>query len=164
MAQRQIREVGDDILRKKSRPVEEIDEKIQQLIDDMYETLKVSNDGIGIAAPQVGILKRVIIVDLSSEGGEGPYKLINPVIKKAKGEQICREGCLSVPGVLGDVVRPKEVVVEALNEKGKKVTIKASDLLAIVLCHEIDHLDGILFIDKATDFYDVDEEEMEDDL
>lgn len=156
MAQRQIREVGDDLLRKKSRVVEVIDDKIKQLIDDMYDTLKASDDGIGIAAPQVGVLKRVIIVDLSDEGGEGPYKLINPVIVKSKGEQVCREGCLSVPGVLGDVVRPKEVTVEALNEKGEKIVIKATDLLAIVLSHEIDHLDGILFIDKAEELFDAD--------
>lgn len=159
MAQRQIREVGDPLLRKKSRTVEVIDDKVKQLIEDMYDTLKAADDGIGIAAPQVGVLKRVIIVDLSDEDGEGPYKLINPVITKAKGEQVCREGCLSVPGLLGDVVRPKEVTVEALNEEGKKVVIKAKDLLAICLCHEIDHLDGILFIDKATELFDADTED-----
>lgn len=161
MAQRQIREVGDPLLRKKSRTVEVIDDKVKQLIEDMYDTLKAADDGIGIAAPQVGVLKRVIIVDLSDEDGEGPYKLINPVITKAKGEQVCREGCLSVPGLLGDVVRPKEVTVEALNEEGKKVVIKAKDLLAICLCHEIDHLDGILFIDKATELFDADTEDEE---
>ncbi len=161
MAQRQIREVGDPLLRKKSRMVEVIDDKVKQLIEDMYDTLKAADDGIGIAAPQVGVLKRIIIVDLSDEDGEGPYKLINPVITKAKGEQVCREGCLSVPGLLGDVVRPKEVTVEALNEEGKKVVIKAKDLLAICLCHEIDHLDGILFIDKATELFDADAEDEE---
>ena len=161
MAQRQIREVGDPLLRKKSRVIENIDDKVKQLLEDMYDTLKSSNDGIGIAAPQVGVLKRVIIVDLSDEGGEGPYKLINPVITKSKGSQVCREGCLSVPGLLGDVTRPKEVTVEALNEDGKKVVIKAKDLLAICLCHEIDHLDGILFIDKATELFDADAEDEE---
>ena len=153
MALRQIREVGDDLLRKKSRPVEVIDDKIKELLNDMYETLKNSDDGIGLAAPQIGILKRIIVIDLSEEGGE-VYKLINPVIVKAKGEQVCREGCLSVPGVLGDVIRPKEVIVEALDENGKKVRIKGTDLLAIVLSHEIDHLDGVLFIDKATEIFD----------
>ena len=158
MALRQIREVGDDLLRKKSRPVEVIDEKILELIEDMHETLKKSNDGIGLAAPQIGVLKRIIVIDLSAEDGD-VYKLINPVIVKQKGEQVCREGCLSVPGMLGDVIRPKEVVVEALDEKGNKVRIKATDLLAIVLCHEIDHLDGVLFIDKATELFDnIDEE------
>lgn len=158
MALRKIREVGDDLLRKKSRVVEVIDEKIIELLDDMYETLKSSQDGIGLAAPQIGILKRLIVIDLSEEGGE-VYKLINPVIVKSKGEQVCREGCLSVPGLLGDVTRPKEVHVEALDVNGKKVKIKATDLLAIVLCHEIDHLDGVLFIDKATEIFDnVDED------
>ncbi len=158
MALRQIREVGDDLLRKKSRPVEVVDEKVIQILEDMYETLKNAKDGIGLAAPQVGILKRLIVIDLSEEEG-GVYKLINPVIIKKKGEQICREGCLSVPGLVGDVVRPKEVVVEALNEKGEKIKIKAQDLLAIVLCHEIDHLDGVLFIDKAKELFENDEEE-----
>ncbi len=159
MAQRQIREVGDDLLRKKSREVEVVDDKIRQLLDDMYDTLKASNDGIGLAAPQVGVLKRVIVIDLGEEGNGKVYKLINPVITKKKGEQICREGCLSVPGLLGDVVRPKEITVEALDENGEKVVIKAQDLFAICLSHEIDHLDGILFIDKATEIFDADAEE-----
>lgn len=158
MALRQIREVGDDLLRKKSRTVEVIDEKIIELLDDMYETLKNSQDGIGLAAPQIGVLKRLVVIDLSMEGGE-IYKLINPVIVKSKGEQVCREGCLSVPGMLGDVIRPKEVVVEALDITGKKIKIKGTDLLAIVLCHEIDHLDGVLFIDKATELFDNIEDE-----
>lgn len=158
MALRQIRKVGDEILRKKSRVVETVDERIVELLNDMYDTLKTSDDGIGLAAPQIGVLKRLVVIDLTEEDGE-VYKLVNPVIIKSKGEQVCREGCLSVPGVLGDVVRPKEVVVEALNEKGEKIKIKAKDLLAIVLCHEIDHLDGILFTDKATELFDNVEEE-----
>lgn len=160
MALRQIREVGDELLRKKSRTVDVIDEKIVEILEDMHETLRASKDGIGLAAPQVGILKRLVVIDLSSEDGE-VYKLVNPVIIKTKGEQVCREGCLSVPGMLGDVVRPKEIVVEALNEKGQKIKIKAQDLLAIVLSHEIDHLDGVLFIDKATELFDNVEEEEE---
>ena len=159
MAQRQIREVGDDLLRKKSKPIEVVDDKIRQLLDDMYDTLKHSNDGVGIAAPQVGVLKRAIVIDLGDEDDGRIHKLVNPVIVKKKGEQVCREGCLSVPGVLGDVVRPKEIVVEALNEYGEKVILKAKDLLAIVLSHEIDHLDGILFIDKATELFDSDTED-----
>ncbi len=158
MAQRQIREVGDNLLRKKSREIEVVDDKIRQLLDDMYDTLKAADDGIGLAAPQVGVLKRAIVIDLGEEGDGKVYKLVNPVITKRKGEQVCREGCLSVPGVLGDVVRPKEVVVEALDENGNKVVIKAKDLFAIVLSHEIDHLDGILFIDKAKEIFDADEE------
>ena len=159
MAIREIREEGDPILRKKSRKIEKIDDKVLQLLDDMYETLKASKDGVGLAAPQVGVLKRAIVVDLTEEGYEGPLKLINPKIVKSKGEQVCREGCLSVPGLLGDVTRPSEVVVEALNEKGESVKIKAKEIFAVVLCHEIDHLDGILFTDKATAFFDAEEEE-----
>ena len=161
MAQRQIREVGDDLLRKKSREVEVVDDKIRELLDDMYETMKASNDGIGLAAPQVGVLKRLVVIDLGEEGDGRIYKLVNPVIKKSKGEQVCREGCLSVPGVLGDVVRPKEVTVEALDENGNKIVIKAKDLLAICLCHEIDHLDGILFTDKADELFEIDAEDEE---
>lgn len=160
MAVRQIRVIGDDLLKKKSREVTVIDDKIRQLLDDMLDTLHQTGDGIGLAAPQVGVLKRIIVVDLSGEEeGVGPYKLINPVIVRRKGEQVCREGCLSIPGKLGDVTRPKEVVVEALNEKGEKITIKAKDLLAVVLCHEIDHLDGVLFVDRATELFDAEEEE-----
>lgn len=161
MAQRQIREVGDDLLRKRSREVEVVDDKIRELLDDMYETMKASNDGIGLAAPQVGVLKRLVVVDLGEEGDGKIYKLVNPVITKAKGEQVCREGCLSVPGVLGDVVRPKEITVEALDENGNKIVIKAKDLLAICLSHEIDHLDGILFTDKATELFDANAEDEE---
>ena len=161
MAQRQIREVGDDLLRKRSREVEVVDDNIRELLDDMYETMKASNDGIGLAAPQVGVLKRLVVIDLGEEGDGKIYKLVNPVITKSKGEQVCREGCLSVPGVLGDVVRPKEVTVEALDENGKKIVIKAKDLLAICLCHELDHLDGILFTDKATELFDIDAEDEE---
>ena len=161
MAQRQIREVGDDLLRKRSREVEVVDDKIRELLNDMYETMKASNDGIGLAAPQVGVLKRLVVIDLGEEGDGKIYKLVNPVITKAKGEQVCREGCLSVPGVLGDVIRPKEVTVEALDENGKKIVIKAKELLAICLCHEIDHLDGILFTDKATELFDANAEDEE---
>lgn len=159
MAIREIREEGDPILRKKSREIEVIDDRLLELLEDMVETLHASKDGIGLAAPQVGVLKRAIVIDLSEEGGEGPLKLINPKIVKAKGEQVCREGCLSVPGLLGDVTRPAEVIVEALNEKGEKVKIKGKEIMAVVLCHEIDHLDGVLFTDKATEFYDANEEE-----
>lgn len=158
MAIRSIREIGDDLLRKKSREIEVVDDRVRQLLDDMYDTLKQTDDGVGLAAPQVGILKRAIVIDLTCE--DGPiYKLINPVIVKRSGEQECTEGCLSVPGRLGKVTRPKKVVVEALNENGEKITIKGEDLLAVVLCHEIDHLDGVLFIDKATEVFDADSEE-----
>ena len=164
MAIRQIREIGDELLRKKSRPFDTVDEKAKQLLEDLYDTLKSTNDGVGLAAPQVGVLRRAIVVDLSMEedNPQGPFKLINPVITKQSGEQVCREGCLSVPGKLGDVTRPQKVTVEALDENGKKIKIKAEGLLAVVLSHEIDHLDGILFIDKATELFNQEDLEKEE--
>lgn len=161
MAIRQIREIGDPLLRKKSRPFDTVDEKAKQLLEDLYDTLKVTDDGVGLAAPQVGVLRRAIVIDLSmdEENPQGPFFLINPVIVKKSGEQVCREGCLSVPGKLGDVIRPEKVTVEALDKDGKKVKIKADGLLAVVLSHEIDHLDGVLFVDKATEIFD--QEELE---
>ena len=126
--------------------VEIVDEKIRQLLDDMIETMHKYN-GVGLAAVQVGVLKRVIVIDLYEEGVE-PLKLVNPVLVKQKGEQECEEGCLSFPNKFAKMVRPKEVTVEALDENGKKVRIHAKDLLAQALCHEIDHLNGILFVDN----------------
>ena len=146
----------DEILRKKAKPVEEIDNKIRQLVLDMLDTM-YKYDGVGLAAPQVGILKRVITIDT----GDGPKVLINPVIKKTSGKQTCEEGCLSFPNTFGNVDRPENVVVEAVNLEGNKIKIKAKELEAVVLCHEIDHLDGILFIDKAYDMYTLTEEEIE---
>ena len=146
MAIRIIREEGDEILRKKSREVEVVDEKIKELLNDMVETMHKYN-GVGLAAVQVGILKRVIVIDLYEEGVE-PLKLVNPVIVKEKGQQECEEGCLSFPNKYAKMIRPKEVWVEALNENGKKVKIHGKDLLAQALAHEIDHLNGIVFVDK----------------
>ena len=145
MAIRQIREEGDEILKKKSREVEVIDDKIRELLDDMVETMHKYN-GVGLAAVQVGILKRVIVIDLYDD--KGPIKLVNPVIIKEKGEQEVEEGCLSFPNKYAKMIRPAEVVVEALDENGKNITIKAKELLAQALCHEIDHLNGITFVDK----------------
>ena len=145
MAIRQIREEGDEILKKKSREVEQIDDRIRQLLDDMVETMHKYN-GVGLAAVQVGILKRVIVIDLYDE--KGPIKLINPVIIKEKGEQEVEEGCLSFPNKYAKMIRPAEVIVEALNENGEKIKIKAKDLLAQALSHEIDHLNGITFVEK----------------
>lgn len=145
MAIRNIREEGDDILKKVSKPVETIDEKILTLIEDMLDTMHKFN-GVGLAAVQVGILKRVIIIHTDYE--KEPIILINPEMKKQKGEQIVEEGCLSFPNKFAKVVRPKEVVVEGLNKEGKKVTISAKDLEAEALSHEIDHLNGEVFIDK----------------
>lgn len=145
MAIRVVRENGDEILRKKSRNVENIDDKIKGILDDMVETLHKYN-GVGLAGPQIGILKRIIVIDLYDDAG--PMKLINPVIIKEKGKQEVEEGCLSFPNQYGKIIRPAEVTVEALNEKGEKIKIKAKELLAQALCHEIDHLNGILFVDK----------------
>ena len=144
MAIRQIRKDGDDILRKKSKDVEVIDEKVKELLQDMLETMQVAN-GVGISAVQVGILKRLVVIDI--QDGSGPIKLVNPVIVKQKGKQEVEEGCLSFPNQFAKVVRPKEVTVKALNENGEQITIKGKELLAQALAHEIDHLDGKLFVD-----------------
>ena len=149
MALRTIREDGDELLRKRSREVAVDDitgEKIQSLIDDMIETMHNFN-GVGLAAVQVGILKRVIIIDV--EDGKGEYVLINPQIIKTKGEKECDEGCLSFPNQFGKVIRPTEVTVEYYDRNAKKVKLKAKDLLAQAICHECDHLEGILFVDKV---------------
>lgn len=145
MAIRQIREEGDEILKKKSRQVEQVDDKIRELMDDMVETMHKFN-GVGLAAVQVGILKRLVVIDLYDD--KGPIKLVNPVIVKQKGEQEVEEGCLSFPNKYAKMIRPAEVTVEALDENGKKIKIHGKELLAQALCHEIDHLDGIVFIDK----------------
>lgn len=134
----------DDILRKKARDVEKVDGRILTLLEDMAETMYDAN-GAGLAAPQVGVLRRVIVID----DGTGLIKLINPVIVKAIGEQQEMEGCLSIPGIYGLVKRSEKVIVRALNEHGQSVELEGSGLLAQAFCHEIDHLNGILFIDKV---------------
>ncbi len=145
MAIRQIREEGDEILKKKSREIEVIDDKLQILIDDMIETMHKYN-GVGLAAVQVGVLKRVLVIDLYDD--KGAIVLINPEIIKTKGEQEVEEGCLSFPNQFAKIIRPMEVVVEALDRNGKKIKIKAKELLAQAICHEVDHLNGEVFIDK----------------
>ena len=147
MAIRNLRYEKDEILKKKSREVDTIDEKIQTLIDDMIETMYKFN-GVGLSAVQVGILKRVVVIDI--DDGTGVKVLINPKITKTKGEQEVEEGCLSFPNQYAKMIRPKEVTVETLDRNGKKITIKAKDLLAQAVAHEIDHLEGHLFIEKAT--------------
>lgn len=144
MALRNIRVNGDVVLRKKSREVKEINEKILTLIEDMKETMYHAN-GVGLAAPQIGILRKVVVIDV----GEGPIVLINPEIISKEGSQIDEEGCLSIPGVQGKVDRPMKVTVKALNEKGEEFILEGQELLARAICHEIDHLDGVLFIDKT---------------
>ncbi|MCT8976881.1 peptide deformylase [Clostridium sp. CX1] len=144
MALRNIREYGDELLRKKSRKVDVIDERIITLLRDMEETMYAA-DGVGLAAPQVGVLKRVVVIDV----GQGIIKLINPEIIETEGSEIDTEGCLSVPGEQGEVERPYKVKVRALNEKGEEIEIEGEGLLARAFCHEIDHLDGVLFVDKT---------------
>ncbi|KGK88455.1 MULTISPECIES: peptide deformylase [unclassified Clostridium] len=143
MALRSIRKIGDELLRKKSKKIEQIDDRIQILLDDMLETMYESN-GVGLAAPQVGILKRVVVIDI----GEGPVFLINPEIIKSEGSYIDEEGCLSIPGEQGPVERPYKVTVKALDRNGKEIVVEGEELMARALCHEIDHLDGILYVDK----------------
>ncbi len=145
MAIRNLRLEGDEILSKKSREVEEIDEKIQILIDDMIETMHKYN-GVGLAAVQVGILKRVVVIDLYDD--KGPIVLINPVIIKEKGEQEVEEGCLSFPNQFAKIVRPAEVIAEYTDRNGKRMRVKAKELLAQAISHEVDHLNGEVFIDK----------------
>ncbi len=144
MALRQIRTLGDDLLRKKSRKIEVINKRILTLIEDMEETMYEAN-GVGLAAPQVGILKRLVVIDV----GEGPIVLINPEMLESNGSQIDEEGCLSIPNREENVERPNYVKVKALNEKGEEIIIEGEELLARAICHEIDHLYGVLFIDKA---------------
>lgn len=159
MALRTIRTEGDPVLGKKCRPVTEMTARIQDLIDDMFETMYEAM-GVGLAAPQVGILKRIVVIDV----GEEPIVLINPEIIEASGEQTGDEGCLSVPGMAGQVTRPNVVRVRARNENMEEFEIEGEGLLARAFCHEIDHLDGIMYTSKVEGelhrtVYDEDEEE-----
>lgn len=155
MAIRNILTVGDETLRKKSRPVTVFDEKLAQLLDDLAETLHKAQ-GAGLAAPQVGVLRRVVVVDV----GEGVIELVNPEIIKKRGTQEVVEGCLSIPGQWGIHRRPAFVTVRAQDRTGKTFTVSGERLLAQALCHEIDHLEGILFTDDVVRM--VSPEELED--
>ena len=148
MAIRSVVQVGDEILRKKSKPVKEFDEKLWELLDDMRETM-IKNEGCGLAAVQVGILRQVIVIDVNNMQME----LINPEIIDSFGEEIAREGCLSVKGQVGYVKRPKEITVRAFDRYGNEFIITGVDLLARALNHEIDHLNGVLYIDKVIKDY-----------
>ena len=148
MAIRNIIQVGDEILRKKSKPVKEFDQKLAELLDDMRETM-VKNDGCGLAGVQVGILRRVVVLDVNHM----KIELINPEIVDSYGESIEREGCLSVKGETGYVKRPSEVTVKAFDRYGNEFILTGVDMLARALCHEIDHLDGIFYIDKVIKDY-----------
>lgn len=145
MAIRTIREIGDPVLNKISKEVTEVTPRIQDLIDDMFETMYETN-GVGLAAPQVGILKRIVVIDTT---GEDPILLINPKIVETSGEQTGNEGCLSVPGKSGVVTRPNYVKVVAQDENLETFEIEGTELLARAFCHEIDHLDGHLYVEKV---------------
>jgi peptide deformylase len=155
MAIRNILTLGDDCLRKKCRTVIDFDKKLFVLLDDMAETLK-KTEGVGLAASQIGVLKRVVVIDI----GNGIIELINPEITKTKGTQESSEGCLSLPGKYGITRRPAFVTVKAQNRRGKEFTINGETLLAKALCHELDHLDGKLFIDIVIRM--LDPKELED--
>lgn len=148
MALRNLRYEGDEILRKKCREVPVVDDRIRMLMDDMVETM-YKFEGVGLAAPQVGILKRVIVIDV--EDGK-VYKMANPKIINDSGEQTVQEACLSVPGKKGTVSRPLKVTVEYINENNETEKLEAEGLMARAICHEIDHLNGILFIDRVIEY------------
>ena len=158
MGLRQLRLEGDDILRKKAKPVKEITAGTLSLLDDMWETLHDKN-GVGLAAPQVGILRRIAIIEVDEE----KYELINPVILSQEGTWDSDEACLSVPGYHGDVARPLRIMVEAQNREGENFTVEAEEYLAAVFCHELDHLDGVLYMDKSDNVRPIEADEPEDD-
>ncbi|HIU56402.1 MAG TPA: peptide deformylase [Candidatus Ornithomonoglobus merdipullorum] len=147
MAIRQIRMRDDEILRKRCKEVTKFDEKLGILLDDMYETMTKA-DGVGLAAPQVGILKRVVVIDV----GNGRIELINPEIIETEGEQDGAEGCLSFPGLFGNVKRPYKVKVKAQDRNGRKFIVEGEELLARAFCHECDHLDGHVFTELVTEY------------
>ena len=161
MALREVRIQGDPVLEKVCRPVEKLTDRLETLIDDMLETMYNEN-GVGLAAPQVGVLRRIVVIDV----GEGPLVLINPEIVEQDGEQTGSEGCLSLPGRAGIVTRPNHVVVKALDRKMQPVTLEGTELLARAFCHEIDHLDGHMYTELVegplSDVEYDDVEELED--
>ena len=146
MAIRNVRKIGDPLLRKKSKVVEKIDKRTLILIEDMIDTM-YEEDGVGLAAPQAGVLKRIVVIDI----GDGPIVLINPEIIKTEGSYRDLEGCLSIPGESKEVDRPMKVWVKAQDENGKVRELVGEELLARAFCHEIDHLEGILFVDRAVE-------------
>ena len=145
MAIRNVRKIGDPILNKVCKEVREVNDRTRELINDMFETMYES-EGVGLAAPQVGILKRIVVIDVT---GEDPILLINPEILSIDGEQTGYEGCLSVPGKTGVVTRPNHVKVKAYNEDMEEFTLEGEELLARAICHELDHLDGKLYVDRV---------------
>ena len=157
MALREIRLQGDPVLSKVCKPITEVTPKIVELIDDMIETMYEAN-GVGLAAPQVGILKRLVVIDV----GEGPIVMINPTITFEEGEQTGSEGCLSVPGKGGQVTRPNHVIAHFYDEEMNECEVEGTELLARAICHELDHLDGHIYVEKVEgELYDVNYEEEE---
>lgn len=147
MAIRNIREYGDAVLNKTCKEVTEMTARTRELIEDMLETMYAAN-GVGLAAPQVGVLKRIVVIDISEDRTE-PYILINPAIVESSGEQTGQEGCLSVPGKCGIVTRPNYVKAVALDVNMQPIEVEGTELLARAICHELDHLDGQLYVDKV---------------
>ena len=145
MAIRNVRKLGDETLETVCRPVKKMTDHISELIDDMLDTMYDAN-GVGLAAPQVGVLRRIVVIDVT---GEDPYVLINPEIIQTQGEQKCYEGCLSVPGKMGMVTRPAYVKVKALDRDMNEYELEGEELLARAICHEVDHLDGIMYTTKV---------------
>ena len=163
MALRQIRTLGDPVLEKKCREVKEMTPRLKELIEDMLETMYES-EGVGLAAPQVGVLRQIVVIDVGDETPE-PLVLINPRIVEADGEQTGPEGCLSVPGKAGQVTRPAHVKVAALNADMEPFEAEGTELLARAICHELDHLQGVMYVDKVEgQLYDVSEEAEEDEI
>lgn len=154
MATRRILTDQDPTLRKTAKIVNDFDDRLHTLLDDMYETMKL-NEGVGLAANQVGIVKRVVVMDM----GEGLIEMVNPEIVKNSGQDRQTEGCLSIPGVRGYVIRPEKVTVKAQDRNGKEIKLVGEGALARCMCHEIDHLNGILFTDKADEILENDEDE-----
>ncbi|MDO5724775.1 MAG: peptide deformylase [Tissierellia bacterium] len=157
MAIRKIKTDLDPVLRKVSRPVDEINDRIKILLEDMTQTMYKA-EGVGLAAPQIGVLRRVIVVDI---GDGNVYKMINPKIIESDGKELGLEGCLSVPNRSGNVIRPKTIKVEYMDEEGNQNSLDANDFLARAICHEIDHLDGILYIDIAEEIFELVEDTEE---
>lgn len=149
MAIRNIRLIGDSVLTKRAKEITEVNDKLIELINDMLDTMYDAN-GVGLAAPQVGILKRLVVIDCSPEG-DSPIIMINPEIIESSGEQTGEEGCLSIPGKSGVVTRPNYVKAKAFNERMEEYIIEGTELLARAICHEIDHLNGELYVDKTVD-------------
>ena len=157
MALRNLRYEYDELLRKTAKPVKNFDHKLEELLDDMHDTLR-AKDGLGLAAPQVGVLRRVVVIHLDDVS----YELVNPEMLEADGSQVKTEACLSLPGLSGIVERPAAVKVKAQDRAGETIELAGEELMAVAICHEMDHLNGVLFIDKATEMTTPDTDDDEE--